>query len=103
LIFDRDGEPNVKFMDGTKSQVEGEVRRKLRDDDCNIKQKESHIQSSTMGEGAVCKLKRGVGRQIIRSGCPKLVWDDSIIREVYVLSHKRSIYYWRKIKSLRAS
>jgi hypothetical protein len=74
-------------MDGAKAQVEGEFRRKLRDAGCHIKQTEPHTQSSNMGEGAVRELKKGVGRQMLRSGFPKRFWDDCIIREVYVRSH----------------
>jgi hypothetical protein len=40
-----------------------------------------------MGEGAVRELKKGVGRQMLRYGCPKRCWDDCIIREAYVRSH----------------
>jgi hypothetical protein len=40
-----------------------------------------------MGEGGVCDLKRGIGRQMLRSGCPKRLWDDFIIRDAYVRSH----------------
>jgi hypothetical protein len=40
-----------------------------------------------MGEGEVRELKRGVGQQILRSGCPKQLWDDFIIREEYAISH----------------
>jgi hypothetical protein len=40
-----------------------------------------------MGEGCVRELKKGVGRQMLRSGCPKQFWDDCIIREAYVRSH----------------
>jgi hypothetical protein len=40
-----------------------------------------------MGEGGVRELKRDVGRQMLRSGCPKRLWDDCIIREAYVRSH----------------
>jgi hypothetical protein len=32
-------------------------------------------------------LKKGVGRQMFRSGCPKRFWDDCIIREAYVRSY----------------
>jgi hypothetical protein len=39
-----------------------------------------------MGEGGVRELKRGVGRQMLRSGCPKRFWDACIIREAYVRS-----------------
>jgi hypothetical protein len=38
LLFHRDDVPNVMVMDGDKSQVEGEFKRKLRDDGCHIKQ-----------------------------------------------------------------
>jgi hypothetical protein len=74
-------------MDGAKAQVEGEFRRKLRDAGCHIKQTEPHTKSSNMGEGRVRELKKGVGRHMLRSGCPKLFWDDCIIREAYVRSH----------------
>jgi hypothetical protein len=74
-------------MDGAKAQVEGEFRRKLCDAGCHIKQTEPHTQSSNMGEGAVRELKKGVGRQMLRSGCPRPFWDDCIIREAYVRSH----------------
>jgi hypothetical protein len=35
----------------------------------------------------VCELKRDVGWQMLRSGCPKIFWDDCIIIEAYVRSH----------------
>jgi hypothetical protein len=41
-----------------------------------------------MGEGGGGReLKRGVGQKMIRSGCPKRLWHDYIIREAYVRSH----------------
>jgi hypothetical protein len=87
LLFHIDGVPNIMVMDGAKAQVEGEFRRKLRDTGFHIKQTEPHTQSSNMGEGAVHELKKGVWRQMLRSGCPKRLWDDCIIREAYVRSH----------------
>jgi hypothetical protein len=87
LLFHRDGVPNVMVMGGAKAQVEGDFRRKLRDAGCHIKQTEPHTQSSNMGEGSVRELKKGVGRQMMRSGCTKRFWDDCIIREAYVRSH----------------
>jgi hypothetical protein len=91
LLFHRDGVPNVMVMDGAKEQVEGGFRRKLRDAGYHIKQTEPHTQYSNMGEGGVSELKRGVGRQIIRSGCTKRCWGDFIIREAYVRS-QTSLY-----------
>jgi hypothetical protein len=40
-----------------------------------------------MGEGAMRELKKVVGQQMLRYGCPKRFWDDFIIREAYVRSH----------------
>jgi hypothetical protein len=40
-----------------------------------------------MGEGGVREFKKGVGQQVLRSGCPKRFWDDCIIREAYIRSH----------------
>jgi hypothetical protein len=87
LLFHRDGVPNVMVMDGSKSQVEGDFRRKLFYAGYHIKQTEPRTQSSNMGEGGVRELKRGVGRQMLRSACPKKLLDDCIIREAYVRSH----------------
>jgi hypothetical protein len=87
LLFHRDGVPNVMVTDGAKAQVEVELRRKLCDAGCHIKQIEPHKQSSNMGEGGVRKLKIGIGRQMLRYGCPKRFLDDCILREAYVRSH----------------
>jgi hypothetical protein len=87
LLFHRDGVPSVMVMDGAKAQVEGEFRRELRDAGCHIKQTEPHTQSSNVGQGGVRELEKGVGRQMLRSGCPKRFWDVCIIREAYVGSH----------------
>jgi hypothetical protein len=61
-------------MDGSKAQVEGEFRKKLHDAGCHIKQTEPHTQSSNMGEGGVRELKKGVGQQMLRSGCPIMIF-----------------------------
>jgi hypothetical protein len=87
LLFHKDRVPNVMVINGAKAQVEGDFRRKLFDAGCRMKQTGPHTQSSNMVEGAVRELKKGVGRQMLRSGCPKRFWDDFIIRESYVRSH----------------
>jgi hypothetical protein len=60
FLFHRDGVPNLMVVDGDKAQVEGELRMKLSDDGCHIKQTEPHTQSSNVGEGGVRELKRGL-------------------------------------------
>jgi hypothetical protein len=87
LLFHRDGFPIIKVTYGANAQIEGGFRRKLRDAGCHINQSEPHTQSSNMGEGAVSELKKAVGKQMLRSDCPKRFWDDCIIREAYMRSH----------------
>jgi hypothetical protein len=77
----------VMVVYGVNPLTEGEFRSKLHDAGFHIKQTEPHTQSSNMGEGRVRELKRGVGRKMLRSGCPKIFWDYCIIREAYVISH----------------
>jgi hypothetical protein len=40
-----------------------------------------------MGEDGVRKLKKGVGRQMLRSGCPKYFLDDCLVRDAFVHSN----------------
>jgi hypothetical protein len=87
LLFHRDDVINVMVVDGAKAQVQGEFRRKLRDAGCHSRQTEPHTQSSNMGEGGVRELKRGVGRHMLRYGCPKRLWDYCLVREAYVHSN----------------
>jgi hypothetical protein len=94
LLFHRDGVPNVMVMDWAKAQTEGHFRSKMCDAGCHIKQTEPHTQYFNMGEGGVHELKRGVERKMLRSGCPKRLWDDCIIREAYVRSHTSLDICW---------
>jgi hypothetical protein len=89
-------------MDGARAQVKGEFRRKLCDAVCHIKQTKPHTQSSNIGEGGVQELKRGVGRQMMRSGCPKRLWDHCLIGEAYVRSETALVYLDWKAKYPKA-
>jgi hypothetical protein len=42
LLFHRYGVPNVIVMDGDNAQTEGDLRRKLCDAGCHIKQTDTH-------------------------------------------------------------
>jgi hypothetical protein len=76
LLFHRDGVPNVMVMDGANAQIQGYFRRKLREAGCHIKQTEPNKPKSNAAEGSIRELKRGVGREMVRSGAPKRLWDD---------------------------
>jgi hypothetical protein len=86
LLFHRDGVPNVMVMDGVNAQIQGDFRRRLREPGCHIKETEPHTLKSNAAEGSIRELKRGVGREMVRSGAPKRLWDDCLVREAYVRS-----------------
>ena len=39
-----------------------------------------------MAEAAIRELKRGVGRQMVKSRAPKWLWDHCLEREAYICS-----------------
>jgi hypothetical protein len=86
LLFHRDGVPNVMVMDGAKAQIQEDFRWKLREAGCHIKQTEPHTPKSNAAEGYIRELKRGVGREMVRYGEPKHLWDDCLIIKYYVRS-----------------
>jgi transposase-like protein len=86
LLFHRDGFPNVMVMDGANAHIQGDFQRKLREAGCHIKQTEPHTPKSNAAEGSIRELKRGVGREMVRSGAPNRLWHDCLVREAYVRS-----------------
>ncbi|KAI2490354.1 Reverse transcriptase (RNA-dependent DNA polymerase) [Fragilaria crotonensis] len=86
LLFQREGVPSTMVMDGAQEQVQGTFRKKCREAGIHVKQTEPHSPWSNAAEAAIRELKRGVGRQMVRSGAPKRLWDDCLEREAYVRS-----------------
>ncbi|KAI2500778.1 Reverse transcriptase (RNA-dependent DNA polymerase) [Fragilaria crotonensis] len=86
LLFQREGVPNTIIMDGAREQAMGLFRRKCRDAGVRVRQTEPHTPWSNAAEAAIRKLKRGVGRQMVRSAAPKRLFDDCLEREAYVRS-----------------
>lgn len=86
LLFQREGVPNTIIMDGAREQTMGMFRRKCREVGTRVKQTEPHTPWSNAAEAAIRELKKGVGRQMVRSRAPKRLWDDCLEREAYVRS-----------------
>ncbi len=51
-----------------------------------MKQTEPYTPWSNAAEAAIRELKKGVGRQMVRSKAPKRLWDNCLEREAYVRS-----------------
>ncbi|KAI2496194.1 Reverse transcriptase (RNA-dependent DNA polymerase) [Fragilaria crotonensis] len=86
LLFQREGVPNTIIMDGAREQTMSLFRRKCREAGVHVRQTEPHTPWSNAAESAIRELKKGVGRQMVRSGAPKRLWDDCLEREAYVRS-----------------
>ncbi|KAI2502051.1 Reverse transcriptase (RNA-dependent DNA polymerase) [Fragilaria crotonensis] len=86
LLFQREGVPNTIIMDGAREQTMGLFRKKCREVSVHVKQTEPHTPWSNAAEAAIRELKKGVGRQMVRSRAPKRLWDDCLEREAYVRS-----------------
>ncbi|KAI2504427.1 Reverse transcriptase (RNA-dependent DNA polymerase) [Fragilaria crotonensis] len=87
LLFQREGVPNTIIMDGAREQTMGLFRKKCREVGTRVKQTEPHTPWSNAAEAAIRELKKGVGRQMVKSGAPKRLWDDCLEREAYIRSH----------------
>ena len=86
LLHQRVGVPNVMVMDGSKTQTLGTFRHKCRQAGSHVKQTEPYTAFSNAAEGCIRELKRGTGRNMVRSGAPKRLWDDCLEREALVRS-----------------
>ena len=86
LLFQREGVPNTMIMDNAREQTMGLFRRKCREAGVHVKQTEPHSPWSNAAEAAIRELKKGVGRQMVRSAAPKRLWDNCLAREAYVRS-----------------
>ena len=55
--------------------------------DCHIKQTGPYSQWQLQAEGTIRELKKGAGRNMVRSGAPKRIWDNALEFEAYVRSN----------------
>jgi transposase len=86
LLFQREGVPNTLIMDKSKEQLLGNFRRKCREAGARVKQTEPYSPWLNSAESAIRELKKGVGRQMVRTKSPKRLWDHCLEREAYVRS-----------------
>ena len=59
------------LMDGAQEQATGDFRKKLQMVDCRVRQFAPYTLKSNAAERAIKELKRGAGRKMIKSRCPK--------------------------------
>ena len=78
LLFGQEGVPNKMIMDGSKEQTMHEFQHKTQQAGCHVKQTEPYSPWQIAAEGAIQELKKGTARKMLRTGLPKVLWDDSL-------------------------
>ena len=78
LLFLHEGIPKMLIMDGARGQVMGEFSRNARQADCQVKQMEPYSPWQNAAEAMIKELEKGTGRKMIRTGSPKVLWDDCL-------------------------
>jgi hypothetical protein len=93
LMFKHDGVPPEMILDGSKEQVEGAFKRKLKEVNCHLHVTEPYSPWQQAAEGCIHKLKRGVSCRMIKTGAPKCLWDHCIELEGLTRSHTTNDIY----------
>jgi hypothetical protein len=93
LMFKPDGVPPEMILDGSKEQVKGAFRRKLKEVNCHLRVTEPYLPWQQAAEGCIRKLKQGVSRKMIKTGAPKHLWDHCIELEGLICSHTTNDIY----------
>eukprot|EP01082_Thalassiosira_pseudonana_P011515 g10091.t1 g10091 contig4:1200994-1201527(-) len=75
VLFSREGVPNAIVTDDAKEMQKGKFAQKCRDADTDLRQLEPFTPWANAAEREIKELKRGAGRKLISSKCPKRFWD----------------------------
>ena len=93
LLFKCDGVPPEMILDGSKEQIEGAFKRKLKEVNCHLCMTEPYLPWQQAAEGCIHELKQGVSRKMIKTGAPKRLWDHCIELECLICSHTANDIY----------
>ena len=90
LLFLHEGVLLTLIMDGAKEQVMGKFRQKAGQADCQVKQTEHYSPWQNAAEATIKELNKGTGRKMIRTGSPKVLWDNCLELEAKIRSSTAS-------------
>ena len=96
LVFARDGVPSTMIVDNAKEQIQGKFKSKCREAGCHLRSIEPHSQWSNLSEGAVREVKQGTGRDMVKTGAPKRLWDYCLELKALQRSHTASSIFAAK-------
>jgi hypothetical protein len=81
-MFKHDGVLPKMILVGSKEQVEGVFRHKLKEVNWHLHVTEPYSSWQQAAKGCICKLKHGVSCKMIKTGAPKCLWDHCIELEI---------------------
>ena len=87
LMFKRDGVPPKIVVDNSKEQTLGQFKKKCREADCHLVTTEPYSPWMQAAEGCIKQTKLGSSRKMLKTGCPKALWDHCIELEALIRSH----------------
>jgi hypothetical protein len=93
LMFKRDGVPPKMIIDGSKEQVKGVFRHKLKEVNCHMHVTEPYSPWQQAAKGCIRKLKHGVSCKMIRTSAPKCLWEHCFELEGLICSHTTNDIY----------
>ncbi len=92
-MFKCDCVPPKMILDGSKEQVNGAFRCKLKEVNFHMRVTEPYSPWQQASKGCICELKHRVSCKMIRTGAPKCLWDHCIELEGLICSHTANDIY----------
>jgi hypothetical protein len=77
-MFKHDVIPPKMILEGSKEQVKGVFRHKLKEVNFHMQVTEPCSPWQQAAKGSICKLKKGVSCKMIRTAASKRLWDHCI-------------------------
>ena len=87
------GVPTHLVMDNSKEQTQGEFRKKARSFGCHVRQTDTYSPWQNDAEDGIRELKKGAGRDMVRTHTPKKLWDHCHEWKSKVISHTARGHY----------
>ena len=87
LFFNRHGVTTKMVMYGSKEHIFGYFRKKSQEAYCDIKYTEQYSLWKLQAEVTIEDLMKGADRKMVINGTPKVIWNNALEFEAYVISH----------------
>ena len=87
LMLKRDGVPPNMIVNKSKEQYLGSFELKFRSSECQLVNSKTYLHWSKIDQGFIREIKRGLSRQLIKTGYPKRLWDNCFELQALIRSY----------------